>query len=175
MTYGGAELRTLDVMRAIDPREVRFHFCTLSGQDGTLDDTIRAAGGTVNPCPLDLGFPHRFARLLTEREIDVVHSHVHYPSGLMMRVAARRRVPVRVTHFRNTHDGRRLTPRRRAQRALLRRWIDRYATDILAVSEGAMSEAWHPAGRRDGRCRVIYNGIDIEAFAGPADPAGVRD
>jgi len=38
------------------------------------------------------------------------------------------------------------------------RWIEKYATAILAVSEGAM-KAWNPNWQRDSRCRVIYNGI----------------
>ena len=42
--------------------------------------------------------------------------------------------------------------------------LDRYATDILAVSEGTMVEAWCADWPADPRCRVIFNGLDTSRF-----------
>src|SRR5207244_3933921 len=119
-----------------------------------------ALGGQVHYVPLGAAFPARFRRLLRERGYDVVQSHVHYFSGLILRLAADERIPVRITHFRNTDDGRRSTLPRVAYRLLNRFWINRYSTHILAVSRGAMSAAW-PWHERDPRCRVLYNGLDL--------------
>jgi glycosyltransferase involved in cell wall biosynthesis len=80
---------------------------------------------------------------------------------------------VRVTHFRITGDGKPLDLRRRVQAAVLRRWVDKYSTDILAVSRGTMAAAWHPDWQSDPRCRVVYNGIDLKPFAAPRDREGV--
>jgi len=173
MTRGGAETRTLEVMRHVDRERFRLHFCALSGQPGELDDEIRSLGGEVHLLPLGLGFASKFRRLLRERRFDAVHSHVHYPSGYFLRLAAKEGTPARVTHFRITADGQPPTLRRRAQAALLRRWIDRYSTDILAVSRGTMEAAWRPDWQADPRCRVVYNGIDLSRFAAPPDREGV--
>jgi glycosyltransferase involved in cell wall biosynthesis len=174
MHRGGAELRTLDLMRAIDRRRFQLHFCTLSGTAGSLAGEIRALGGDVHPVALGLSFPLRFHRLLRAQRFDVVHSHVHYASGLVLALARLRGVPVRVAHFRNTHDGKPDDWRYGMQRRLLRGLIDAHATHILAVCEGAMRVAWGPEWARDPRCQVIYNGLDLAPFAGAPARAAVR-
>jgi glycosyltransferase involved in cell wall biosynthesis len=56
----------------------------------------------------------------------------------------------------------------------MRHWIDRYATDIVAVSAATMSAAWARDWRRDPRCRVIYTAIDPEPFRIPVDRTAIR-
>ncbi len=164
MVRDGAEMRMLEMMRALDLERYQFHFCTLEGRPGDLDDEIRALGGAIHADCLSPGLPWRFRRLLREQRFDVVHSHVLLSSGFFLRLAAREGVPVRVAHFHSTGDGRPTTPRRRMQRRLMRRWIHGYSTHILAVSEGAMA-AWSPRWRSDPRCQVVYDGIDVAPFA----------
>ena len=43
MNCGGAEMRTLELMRRLDRGRFRLHFCALSGLPGELDDDIRSA------------------------------------------------------------------------------------------------------------------------------------
>lgn len=171
---GGTELRTLDVMRHLDRARFRMDYCVLSGRPGTLDEEIRALGGEVFPCRLGLSFSWRFGRLLHAHRFDVVHAHVHHFAGWILRLAAHSGVPVRVAHFNSSHDGRADTLRRRLQRRVMCRWIDRHATHVLAVSEAAMEEAWRPDWRDDRRCAVVYDGLPVIPFEGPADRAGVR-
>jgi len=173
MDRGGAEMRTLELMRHVDRDRFRFSFCALSGESGDLDGEIRSLGGEVHMLRLGVIFGGKFRRLLRERRFDVVHSHVHYPSGYLLRLAAKEAVPVRITHFRITTDGRPAGLRRRVQVAILRRWIDRYSTDILAVSRGTMASAWRQDWQTDPRCRVVYNGIDLSRFQAPPDREGV--
>lgn len=173
MTRGGAETRTVELMRHVDRDRFRLHFCALSGLPGDLDDEIRSLGGEVHLLPLGAAFAWKFRRLLRCGRYDAVHSHVHYPSGYFLRLAAKVGTPVRVTHFRCTYDGRRLTWRRRLQLSVLRRWIDRYSTHILAVSRGAMEAGWGADWSADHRCEVIYNGVDAAPYARPPDRAGV--
>lgn len=164
MDVGGAELRTLELMKAADRSHYHFQFCTLSGLPGRLDDEIRRLGGEVFPCPLDAVFPARFVALLRRVAPDVVHSHVHHASGLVLRLATWTGVPMRVAHFHSTGDGRPSTLRRRLQRAFMRRWIDAHATHVLAVSEAAMKSAWRADWRNDQRCRIVYDGFDTTRF-----------
>lgn len=165
MDRGGAELRTLDLVSHADRERFEFHFCTLSGNPGELDTTIQQLGAAVHPCKLDFRFPWRFRRLLRELDVDVVHSHVHQFSGLILALASKERRLVRIAHFRSTGDGKPSTTRRKAQKALMRFLIDRYATDILAVSEGAMVGGWSEHWRVDPRCQVIYNGFAMSTLS----------
>ena len=164
MNRGGAELRTFDVSRAVDPRQFCVDFCALSGLPGELDEDIAAYGGQVHLASLNPSFPLRFPSLLRREGYHVVHSHVHYFSGAILRLAARAGVPVRIAHFRSTSDGREDSWVRRAQRHLARNWIDRYATRILAVSEAAMASAWGADWHSDPRCTVLYNGLNPAPF-----------
>ena len=172
---GGAELRTLDLLRHVDRRRYRFHFCALSGRPGELDEEIRALGGTVHAMRRGpIGFSRRFCGLLLRHRFDVIYAHVLNYSGLILRLAARSNVPVRAAVFRSLHDGRGDGPVRRVYRGLMRCWIDRHATHILAVSEGAMTAVWGPHWPSDPRCEVIYNGLGPEVFRVGENRSSVR-
>jgi len=168
MDRGGAELRTLDLMPQTALSGYEFHFATLAPGPGALDAEISRLNGQVHSCALGLTFPLRFRQLLHEGRFDIVHSHVHHFSGYILRLASKEHVPKRIAHFRSTGDGQPITLRRRAQQALTRRWLNKYATDIVAVSEGTMRHAWRDDWRRDARCTVIYNGLDLNRFS-PTD------
>lgn len=174
MVRGGAELRTLELMRHIDRERCKFQFCALSGLSGELDDEIIKLGGTTHYLGLGPLFLHRFRRLLREEKYTVVHSHVHLFSGLILQLAAAEQIPVRLAHFRNTHDGQDQTLRRTLQNRLMKYLLDRHATKILAVSEGVMASVWGPGWPADQRCEVIYNGFDFTPFAATADRKGAR-
>ena len=161
MSRGGAELRTIEVVRAMKGQRVRHDFCALSGLAGELDEEIRALGGNVHLQALGPTFPLRFRQLLRSERYDAVHSHVHYFSGAILRLAAGEAIPIRIAHFRSTHDGKGDSWRRRLRNRLLARGIDRYATDILAVSRAAMCAAWSSHWQQDGRCQVVYNGFPL--------------
>ncbi len=177
MSRGGAELRTLDIMRNIDRERYRLAYCVLSGREGVLDGEIRALGGEVFYRRLGLKFPGSFRELLREGRYQVVHSHVHHFSGYVLRLASLEKVPVRVAHFRSSEDGHynKEGVARRFQRMLMKNWINQYATHIVAVSEGAMRGAWKEGWSGDDRCSVIYNGLDLRRFCGPSDRSGVRE
>jgi glycosyltransferase involved in cell wall biosynthesis len=174
MQPGGVEMRLLDLMRTLRPAEFLVDVCALSGLSGSLDGEVRARGGTVFPLRLGPSFPGRFVRLLRERRYDVVHSHVRFASGVFLGLATRANVPMRIAHFHSMGYGDDSTLLRRAKRDGLRWFIDRYATDIVASSEGIMNAIWRPDWHRESRCRVVYDGIDPGRFERPADAIGLR-
>lgn len=156
---GGAELRLLDLFRALDLARYEIHILLTSGQTGSLDEDFRELGVVLHYCKIGPSFFPRYVRLLLEQRYDVVHSHVYYASGIMLRLARMAKVPERIAHFRSSGDGHPDTLQRATLRALSKRWIDRSATSILSVSEGAMELAWSPQWRTDPRCAVLYNGL----------------
>ena len=160
-------------MRHIDRNHFKLDFCTLSGLPGDLDSDIQALGGQIHSLRLTPDFPWRFRRLLRDNQYDVVHSHIHYSSGLIMRLAAQADVPKRITHFRVADDGksRQLGPR--LQRIWMRQWIQQYSTHILAVSYATMNAVW-PHWSADSRCQVVYNGLDTWPFTRPVNRESVR-
>ena len=175
LNRGGAEMRTIDLLRQDALSEFEFHFATLDAEPGTLDAEVARLGGFIHPCRLSgLGFSGRFKRLLRELKCEIVHAHTHDFSGYLLRLAAQAGVATRIAHYRSTGDGKPATLARRCQRRLMRYWIDKHATVIAAVSEGTMREAWRTAWTLDQRCQVIYSGVDLRRFSEAPDRSGVR-
>jgi glycosyltransferase involved in cell wall biosynthesis/O-antigen/teichoic acid export membrane protein len=181
MDRGGAETRTLEIMRRVDGAAYRFDFCVLTGRPGAHAAEIAALGGTVLPCPLAPApsFPLRLHCLLRAGRYDVVHSHVHQFSGIVLMVARLAGVRTRIAHLRSAHDGRSDALARRLYRATMRRLVDHAATTVIGVSASAMEAFWGAQWERDARRLVIYNGIEAGRFAGArdasaTDAAGIR-
>ena len=175
MGRGGGELRTLEILRNIDRRQFRSHFCAISGREGELDGEIRSLGGEVHLLRRDLvRFPRRFRGLLRRHRFDVVHTHLLNYSGVILRLAAQSDVPIRAALFRSSHDGKASSLGRRMYRRLMRHWIDRYATNVQAVSQGAMEAVWGPHWKSDPRCEVIYDGVEPAPFEEETDAESVR-
>lgn len=168
LDVGGAEMRTLEMGSALRERGIIFDVVTLSGRTGVLADELREIGGTVWPLRLEPAFPRRFTRLLIEGEYDAVHSHVATASGLLLLLARRAGVRVRIAHFHSDGDGRANSPRRRLQRWLLRRWIDENATAMVGVSAASLDFHVGSRWRSDPRCYVLPNGLDLTRVEAPA-------
>lgn len=175
MNRGGAEIRTLELFRHLDRNRYRFEFCSLSGEAGELDDEVVQLGGKVHLLRLGVGFPRRFLKLLRDNAFSVVHSHVHYFSGFLLRLAAKAGTPQRIAHFRSTADGKGSNIWRRTRNFVLKRWVKKYATDILGVSRATLDIALGDGWEADARCQVIYSGIDCCPGDTRSDPAGVRN
>src|SRR3954467_14241493 len=130
---GGAELRTVELAESFHGERVQSDFLVLSGLDGPLDERVRAAGGEVIKCRLDAQFPSHLYRLLREQQYDVVHSHVHYFSGVILAIARLAGTPGRIAHFQTTvRNDKRDSVWRSAQLAACRRLLQLFATDVLA-------------------------------------------
>lgn len=159
MDVGGAEMRTLELMEALQDTEIGFDFLTLSGREGTLRDRVTALGGVIHPLPLTPAFPWRLYRLLRRERPEVLDSHVATFSGVLLLVARVAGVPRRIAHFRSDGDGHTDTPRRRLQRAVMTWLIARCATDIVGVSPSSLGDGYRADWAKDPRARVIANGI----------------
>lgn len=160
MDVGGAELRTVELMKALAHDDVEFVFVTLSGQRGTLADQIEAHGGRVIPLKLGWSFPWRFIALLREQSVAVVDSHVAKFSGFILFLARLAAVPIRIAHFHSDGDGRSQGPHRRLYRRVMDLLVDICSTDIVGVSPSALALGYGPRSRTDKRCAVLPNGVD---------------
>jgi glycosyltransferase involved in cell wall biosynthesis len=169
-------MRTLEVMHHVDRNQFLLDYCALSGESGPLEPEVESMGGTVHHIALRpvRSFVQKFHQLLQQQKYDVVHSHVHYSSGFILRRAALAGVPIRIAHFRSMDDGRGNGLFRQGQRTVMKRYVLRYATHVLAVSEGVMKSTWGDTWRTDHRFKVVYDGCDTAPFVPQAEPEAVR-
>jgi glycosyltransferase involved in cell wall biosynthesis len=143
------------------------------------EDEIVSLGGRVFRCarPVRILRFHRELRSVLREHgpYDVVHSHVTYP-GLVLRVARKLGVPVRVAHSHNDAPVLKKpgAPFQSAVVAWTNRWVFKHATHGLACSRKAAEALFGRRWESDPRWRLFYYGIDMGPFTGPVDPAAVR-
>jgi glycosyltransferase involved in cell wall biosynthesis len=168
MDRGGIETWLMHVLRRIDSRRFRMDFLVHTRRPGAYDDEIRALGSRVIPCP----HPHRPWRYLPALErvlrehgpYDVVHGHLHHFSGLVLRAARRRGVPVRIAHSHVSAMDQDAGPLRRIYLRTTGRWLDASATLGLACSAQAAAGLFGQIRRGDPRWRVLSYGLDLTPF-----------
>jgi glycosyltransferase involved in cell wall biosynthesis len=180
MNRGGVETWLMQLLRTVDRERLELHFAVTKPERGHYDDEIRELGARIFPCPGASGpfeFGRRFLAVLRdEGPWDVVHSHLHHYSGLVLALARRAGVGIRVAHSHT--DSSREDARASAARALYLRLteaaIRRWATHGLAASDAAARALFGPAWREDPRFRVSHCGLDFRAFRAPLDRDATR-
>ncbi|MBI1827654.1 MAG: glycosyltransferase [Planctomycetes bacterium] len=178
LNLGGIEGWLMEVVRHTSRDDLAIDVCTTSSADGVYDEEFISLGGVIHRCPLHRNpwaFGERLEQLLRTHRYDVVHSHLFYFSGFVLRSAARADVPIRVAHI---HTMANLLSAPGALRLLyrrwMRRWIDKYGTNFVAASKAGLESIWGPNWHVDPRKQVLYCGISLERFRRSGDRAAVR-
>ncbi len=177
MNRGGTETWLLHVLRNIDREKFRFDFLVHTEATCAYDDELQGLGARVirvrssgNPVAYSLEL---LAILREYGPYDVVHSHVHYFSGLVMLVARLANVPIRLSHG---HCDTRFEHRdqpigRKAYRHLSRYLLNRFATDKLAVSEQAAADLF---GEGADAYKILSPTVDLSRFGSIQDRLAAR-
>ncbi|MDQ6832897.1 MAG: glycosyltransferase [Chloroflexota bacterium] len=180
MERGGAETWLMHILRMIDRDRYQMDFLVHITEPQDYDDEIRALGSNIIFCPhtrQPFQYARDFLRVLKEHgPYDVVHSHVHQYSGLVLRLAKRAGVPVRIahSHLDASASEAQASPQRKAYVKLMRHWIDACATDGLAASRQAAADLFGSNWEADSRYRTLFCGVDFSPFAQSPCPAEVR-
>lgn len=177
MDIGGVETWLMRILRRIDRKHFVFDFCCLSGKPGIFAPEIESLGGRVLPFRLSrniVSFQRRFGALLRGGGYQVVHSHVHYFSGTILRSAQKEGIPVRIAHSHTTVDDRKSTVFRKTYRVLQRRWISQMATAAIGASSQAALSLFGPDWSAIPGAQIIRCGIDLNLFNRPVNRAALR-
>jgi glycosyltransferase involved in cell wall biosynthesis len=182
----GAQLRTLEVCEDLQRRhEMELHLCSIGLGPNEIEEDVDRLGGSTHVVSIrSPRFPFMFARFLREGRYDVINTEPQLLSGLVIWLAALRRVPVRIVTIHNSLGDPGQSATSRFVRVILshrlfvwamRSLITRHATDVIAVSRSALDSVL--PGRWQSVCRstVVYNGTDPEPFQRPADRRDVRE
>lgn len=178
---GGVETWLMHVLRRADRARLQMDFLVHRLDRGVFDDEVEALGSRIFRCPRShrrpWGYARAFRRLLAAHgPYDVVHSHVHHFSGVVLQLARATGVERRIAH---SHSDTRATQlaapwRRRLYYRTMRRSLQGAATLKLATSEGAAEALFGPCWRSDPGARILPCGIDLAPFRSPVDRAEVR-
>jgi glycosyltransferase EpsF len=177
LSHGGAETWLMDIMRNTIREELLFDICLTGNVKGPYEDEFKNLGGKIYRCSLSknlLSFSHRFKQILTAECYDIVHSHLYYFSGFVLRLAAQADVPKRIAHIHPVEDFRTGGFFRSVYKGWMKKWIVRYGTVFVGPTKMSLEGFWGPDWQEDPRKQVIYNGIRTERFAQAVDRVEVR-
>lgn len=161
LPVGGIERRLVAVLPRIDRERFNVQLVCIR-ERGPLADELEAAGIRVHCIPFKTRWDPRalwkLSRLMRSQQIDLVHSHM-YRSNVPATVAARLAGIPRVwgqVHNVGTWET--------ARQAAMDRWLCRWRSGMIAVSERVRDDVRARLGLAAERVRVIYNGVDVDRF-----------
>jgi len=182
----GAQLRTLEICGSLRrSHAIEFDLCSIDLGPNEIEEDVDRLGGSTQVVSIrSPWFLLAFARFLRDGRYDVINTEPQLLSGLIIWLAAVRRVPTRIVTIHNTMGDPGQSARSRVVRAVvsnrlfvwaMRSLITRYSTQVIAVSRSALESVL--PGRWQLACRssVVYNGTDHAHFRQLADAQGVRE
>jgi glycosyltransferase involved in cell wall biosynthesis len=177
---GGLETWLMHVLRTLNPEQIQIDFLVQVDTPGAYDAEVEALGCRIWRCPLDGAAPWcyipRLKEILRQGSYDIVHSHVHFFSGLTLRTAHQMKVPIRIahSHLDTSSDLHQVGWLRRQYLRLTQHWIDQHATGGLAASREAARDLFGTDWENDKRWQILYCGVDLAPFQTSYSAAAVR-
>lgn len=178
MNRGGIETWLMHVLRAIDRNKFTMDFVVGTDIPGIYDDEIRQLGSQIFPC-LNPGAPWVYAKnfrsiLKQNGPYDVVHSHLHSYSGLVLLVAKRLGVPIRIAHSHTDTTQSEFSVLRRIYLAATKCLLNENASSGLAVSSNAAVSLFGKKWQLDPRWKILHCGIDTDPFQTHSETVRMR-
>ena len=166
---GGAELRTLDLIRALRQREMPLEITiyATSGDPGNLDSAFREEGAEVIIGRRGVRGLWEVFSLCRRRSFDVLHANASLAAGFYCFVAWLGGVPHRYSLIRTTgYDERGVV--RAFRVAFYRLFLNAFSTRVIGVCNAVRLLAKTPAKK----WLTIYNGIQPPPDVASIHPSG---
>ncbi len=180
MNRGGIETWLMHILRNIERERFQMDFLVHTTQECAYDEEILSLGSQIVPCPNPLRpwvYGSNFKRVLREYgDYDIVHSHLHYFNGYVLRLAQEAGIPTRIAHSHldiSAFEANR-SWHRHLYTDLAKSLIARHATAGLGCSQVANEDLFGSNWKTDCRWQLIYYGINLNPFQEPIDISKVR-
>lgn len=177
MRPGGVQSVVMNHYRNLDRNKIQFDFAVRSQRVDHYDEEIKSLGGRIfhlpwqsaNPASF-FNYPKALGKVLDEYgPFAGIHSHVNEYSGLVLPIAKRQGIPVRISHSHNSE----ITGYHQLLlvlwKLIMRQLILGNATDLLACNQLAADFLYGSKVMEDARLKIIHNAIDIAKFHDPMD------
>ena len=180
MNQGGVETWLMHVLRHIDQENFQTDFLVHTDQPAAYDSEVLALGSKLLRCPPTenlLLYARRFLEIVRRNgPFDVLHSHVHHFSGILLALGRIAGIPVRIAHSHSDTKAAesKAAVLRRAYLGAMKRLVLTNCTHGFGVSDLAAAALFGREWHQDPRLSVLYCGIDLAPFRVPVDSATVR-
>lgn len=110
LRIGGAETVAMNLYRYIDREIFEFHYLVYGDKIGDYEEEVIRLGGKVIHIDYSAknisGYKKDLERVFLENgPYDIVHAHMMFHNGIVLEIAKKNNVPVRVSHAHSTNDG----------------------------------------------------------------------
>jgi glycosyltransferase involved in cell wall biosynthesis len=180
MERAGLETWIMRMLQLIDRDRFQIDIMVHSLEAGAYDAEVLALGCRILPCPYltqPLRYATEFKRLLkTYGPYDVVHSHIHFFSGYVLKLAQSVQVPCRIAHSHNDDSTveRQRSWIRRGYVGLMKGWIKTSATHGIATSPKAALDLFGPSWVNNSQIHLFFSGLDLTSFEREVSPFVAR-
>ena len=169
MNRGGLETMIMNYYRNIDRKKIQFDFLVHRGYRASYDDEIESYGGKIYRLSRLIPWSKNYIKMLDaffqdHPEYKIVHVHQDCLSGVILKVAEKTGVPIRIAHSHSSSQDKNL---KYLIKLWYKRWIPKYATDLFACGKEAGD--WMFGGAK---YKIINNAISAKVYT---FDAGKRD
>lgn len=169
MNTGGVEAWLMTLLRNSNKQFIDNEFLVHHKEKAFYDDEIYELGSQIHYCDYSsnlVAYIFNLYRAFKEIKPDVVHSHVHTFSGIVLLVAFLCGISIRISH---SHSDTRLKENyanniRRFYLFFMRKLISVFATKRLAVSTLAAECLYGNNWNKKKNCFVVMCGIDFSKY-----------
>ena len=139
MNRGGLETMLMNYYRNIDRTQVQFDFLTHRPYDGDYGEEIQQMGGIIYHLPVLNPFSFSYKKKLGDffdnhPEYQIIHVHQDCLSSVILKIAKQHGIEVRIAHSHNASQDKDL---KYPIKMFYRRYISKYATELMACSQSA--------------------------------------
>lgn len=161
MDRGGIETMLMNYYRHIDREKVQFDFLVHRTEKAAFDDEIESMGGIIYRLPKLIPWSKHYLTeldrfFLKHQDYKIVHSHINCLSSVVLRVAQKYKVPIRIAHSHNTRPDVNITY---PIKMYYRRLISNFATNFLACSKVAGDFLF-----KDKHYKILNNSIETNKY-----------
>lgn len=161
MNRGGLETMIMNYYRNIDRKKIQFDFLVHRGYRASYDDEIESYGGKIYRLSRLIPWSKNYIKMLDaffqeHPEYKIVHVHQDCLSGVILKVAEKNGVPIRIAHSHSSSQDKNL---KYLIKLWYKRWIPKYATQLLACGKEAGD--WMFDGQP---YQVLNNAIDAKKY-----------
>lgn len=161
MNRGGLETMIMNYYRHIDREKVQFDFLTHRANHCDYDDEIETLGGKIYRLPVLNPWNIQYRRKLdmffdAHPEYHVIHVHQDCMSSVILKIAKRHNIPVRIAHSHNSNQDKNF---KYPIKLLYRQKIPKYATVLFAC--GKEAGQWMFRGNK---FEILNNAIEAKEY-----------
>ena len=143
LRMGGLETVAINFFRYSDKSKYEFYFLTYQkgNEKEFFEDEVKKLGGKIikidSPKKGMFKFIKSVKKIIKNENYKIVHSHTFYNSGIIMYIASKLNVPIRITHIHTNNSMKNQKFIKVMYNFIMKNLIKKYSTKVCACSKEA--------------------------------------